>query len=229
MNETRFEKAAGRSERVLLARDGGEPPIEGTAAWQGGRRAGERLAAVMDARGELQTGSWPSHTNIHTVSGYRVSKSVQYNDEAATVAARAKLEDISDDELVQALFDEVEAYRFESGATATAVALGKVRPGVGTQKRVRETAEAERQAAEAARASEDQYRREQEERIGAMTAVATGDANEAEARAIRERIDRAVRHAKDGTARCVQTARRGRLPTLQGEEMLGSLERMRYR
>ena len=106
MNETRFEKAAGRSERVLLAREGGGPPIEGTAAWQGGRRAGERLGAVMDARGELHTGTWPSHTSIYTVAGYRVSKSVQYNDEAATVAALAKLEDISDDKLVHALFDD---------------------------------------------------------------------------------------------------------------------------
>ena len=80
----------------------------GAATWKETRTPDpeSRYAAVRTDDGELHTGNWPSHRSVFTPEGLKISRAVVYLNREKTVAALNGLDDITDDVLVDALFDE---------------------------------------------------------------------------------------------------------------------------
>ena len=110
----------------------------GAATWKETRTPDpeSRYAAVRTDDGELHTGNWPSHRSVFTPEGLKISRAVVYLNREKTVAALNGLDDITDDVLVDALFDEVESYQFDNGLLEFLHGLTGQRPGIATHPRV---------------------------------------------------------------------------------------------
>ena len=225
MTIERFERAVKSGEQVVLTIPTlGSLRHTGTAAWTEADPDGTRRAGVRTDDGEILTAGWPSYRTVFTEAGERVNAAVACRDDASSIAGISGLDGIDAGTLVDALFDEVESCKFETGTAAFVDKLGRLRPEIAAHRRVKAAVEAAAEAAAAEEARAQAADDDKRKRIDAMTAVATGDADEKEARAIRSRIASCTRHTADGTARQVATRRFGRLPQLRSRKDLARLE-----
>ena len=230
MTEARFSIAAARHEAVVLVVPGGDgtETKQGTAAWKpaDGPGAVSRHAAVKTSDGELHSGNWPSCRAIFTAAGLKVCRAVVDRDRAKTIAALNELKGITDEVLVDALFDEAESCKFTGSLVDTLNGLAEQRPGIAKLPRVVAAQRTDDSQNAANKAADIRRQRELRERLDAMTQVAVGQSTAKEADAIKNRILKHVSIRPDGTARTVRTTRFGSLPVLRNGYSLEGLEKL---
>ena len=140
MTEERFSIAAAQHEAVVLVVSlGSRTEVkQGTATWKPTDipDSDSRHAAVRTADGELHTGNWPSYRSVFTPEGLEISRAVVYLNREKTIAALNRLEGVTDDMLVDALFDEVETISSNEGLLDILDGIAEQRPGIATHPRV---------------------------------------------------------------------------------------------
>ena len=230
MTEERFSIAAAQHEAVVLVVSlGSRTEVkQGTATWKPTDipDSDSRHAAVRTADGELHTGNWPSYRSVFTPEGLEISRAVVYLNREKTIAALNRLEGVTDDMLVDALFDEVETISSNEGLLDILDGIAEQRPGIATHPRVLDAQK--KQAAQDAQNKAAEIRRATELRakLDAMTKVAIGQSTPEEADAIKLRVLKNVSILPDGTARTIRTRTFGPLPRLQSRHSLEGLEKL---
>ena len=230
MTEERFSIAAARHEAVVLVISIGlfTEGNRGIAIWKTTNQPGtdQRQAAVRTPDGKIRTGSWPSESCIFTEAGVRVGRAVVYQNRKETLRALNSLGNISDELLVDTLFDEVETYQFKDGLLDILNGLAEQRPGITTHRRLIQARDA--RAAEDANRRAEAVRRKAELRtkLDAMTQVAVGRSTPDEADAIKLRVLENVAVLPDGTAVTLRTTAFGALPRLNNRHSLETLEKL---
>ena len=223
MTEERFSIAAARHEAVVLVVSIGcfTEVNRGIATWKTTNQPGtnQRQAAVRTPDGEIHTGSSPSESCIFTEAGMTVGRAVVYQNRKETVRALNSLGNISDELLVDTLFDEVEAYQFKDSLLDLLNGLAEQRPAITTHRRVIQ--------ARKARATEQaNLEAELRMKLDAMTQVATGHSTPEEADAIKLRVLENASVLRDGTALTIRTTEFGELPRLKNRDSLKALEKL---
>ena len=230
MTKERFSIAAARQEAVVLVISIGcfTEVNRGIATWKTTNQPGteRRQAAVRTPDGEIRTGSSPSESCIFTEAGMRVGRAVVYQNRKETLRALNSLGNISDELLVDTLFDEVEAYRFKDSLLDILEGLAEQRPGITTHRRVIQARKA--RATEQANLAAEAVRTEAELRmkLDAMTQVAVGRSTPDETDAIKLRVLENVSLLPDGTALTIRTTEFGALPRLKNRDSLKALEKL---